>query len=284
MICNTVKNVRRVMLTPGMLTAYLSWVSSKYLLNKPPSINCVNDTNLSGLASFSEYWTFFKGIPESEKRLMENSLNRSPANGIAIDIGANVGFFTVALGSIGYSQVHSFEPVPETFSILSKNIEVNGLKEKTVVNCLGVSDDEGYIEFKLFEKSPAINRLANSNDLKTGKTQKVSVVRLDDYCLSENIERIDFLKIDVEGMENLVLKGAQKLLSSQRVSLVLIEICPSNLSNLGFNVCEIHNTLSSFGYEIYRVGSDGNLSEKLSLSELEGIKLENVAAIPQLAY
>lgn len=282
-MANILANSTRLASTPGMLAVYYEWFIEKYFYSGQPWLKGINDTQIGGLASFSEYWTFYKGIPESEAKLMENCLKASAGKSLAIDVGANIGFFTVALSSLGYSQVHSFEPIPQTFEVLKSNIINNGLSEGVFLNRLAIGDLKGTIDFEVFDKSPAINRMIPSNgkEYRSRKVQRVPTLTLDEYCARHNINKIDFLKIDVEGMEPLVIEGAKDIFKKRQASKILLEICPANLNNAGFSLTEIYAMMLDIGYHPHRLTNRGEVGKYLSLSEINNIVLENIVLIPQ---
>lgn len=107
---------------------------------------------------------------------------------------------------------------------------------------LAVSDSEGVFPFQLTEKSSNLNRLApiksSAADLHRSRfigarTTEVRRVVLDDFCKDQGIDRIGFLKIDVEGADVCVLRGAGDLLRRQAIELMFIEVDPDNLRESG---------------------------------------------------
>ena len=81
--------------------------------------------------------------------------------------------------------------------------------------------------FHIQENSPATNRIVVRGEKPSGKTsstQVVAAIDLDRYCQSQRVEFIDFLKIDVEGMEPYVMQGASALLKGEKIAAILIEI------------------------------------------------------------
>lgn len=283
---NALTNATRLVSTPGMIGAYFDWVSKKVFSNNSPPIRSVNGTSIVGFPSFSEYWAFYNGLPEAEEKLLRNCLSNANCNSVAIDIGANLGIFTVALANLGYSHVHAFEPIPDTFKKLISNIERNNLMKQVHLNCSAIGKEEGLAEFKIFEKSPAINRMVaiqenqQTSMPKDSLISNVEVVSLDEYCSDHNIDQIDFLKIDVEGMEPLVVVGAKDIFSQKRALMVLIEICPSNLNELGFSVSMLNDLFEEIDYKPYRLTKNGEVGKRLFLKDLEAIRLENVVLLP----
>lgn len=277
------RNAQRLVTTPGMFNAYCNWILARRLSGRTPAVACTSDTQISGWLNFSEYWSFHGGIPKAEKLLMQKCLSGASRDStVAIDIGANLGLFTVALASLGYSDVHAFEPVPQTFARLKANLANNRFLKNYKLNSVALGSEEGFTEFQIFENSPAINRLASPSkyELKTTSTQQVPVTTLDKYCDEHQIRKIDFLKIDVEGMEPLVIKGAKKLLINQSVSRILLEICPANLEIVENSIHELYESIIKVGYSPHLLLKNGDIGKVLTIDDLQKVTLVNVVVIP----
>lgn len=120
---------------------------------------------------------------------------------VVVDIGANIGNHTLYFALERHaSKVISFEAVEETYRILARNIELNNLQDRTEIYCLGLSDQAGMAD---------IGRRYAGNiggtELAVG-SGNIKLVALDSF----NLPRVDLIKIDVEGMEPQVLKGAEE--------------------------------------------------------------------------
>ncbi|RZK76849.1 MAG: FkbM family methyltransferase [Pedobacter sp.] len=134
------------------------------------------------------------------------------------DVGANVGSYTLLAAGICKAHVVAFEPISETFEILSKNIKLNNLDKLVVTENKGVGDKID--EFFFSTDSDTTNHVLNSSD-HTGYMAKVPVINLDSYHQSNYPSLI---KIDVEGYEAQVLYGASQLLSAPGLKAIIIEI------------------------------------------------------------
>ena len=276
-------NARTLISKPGMLFLYGKWLFLRKLFDKNPKLFCSNNSAISQWLNFSEYWSFSRGIPEAEKLLMQNCLHDSlHKKTVAIDIGANIGLFAVTLASLGYSEVHVFEPIPQTFKRLQDNIKSNNFPGKINLNCLALGSQTQKLEFQVFEHSPAINRFINCQDEnnKNIVTQKVAVTTLTKYCQENNIEHIDFLKIDVEGMEIFVLKGAKDLLQEHRIDKILLEICPINLQSANVKLQDLYECIIESKYLPYSLKNNGNPGKILEIEDLEKVTLENIVLVP----
>lgn len=272
-----------------MLSAYADWQFRKRILKTLPTVSCSPNAKVTGWLNFSEYWSFRNGIPESEKIFILDILNQTQSKKVqekrvVFDVGANIGLFSVMLADLENIDVHAFEPIPATFERLKNNITLNHFDSKIHLNLIAVGSEKGEVEFDVFADSPAINRLSNRSQIAPQSTkvicQKVPVIALDDYCKNQNIEQIDFLKIDVEGMETQVLQGAKELLKAQKVSSILLEVCPNNLRITCNSVEVLYSTILELGYSVYRLSEDGKPDKVLTISDLEKVRLENVVLFP----
>ncbi len=160
-----------------------------------------------------------------------------------VDVGANIGAFSLYQAMVQHAElVVAFEPSPQVFPRLAKNIEINGLKNVRVVNA-AVGDKQGVLSFS--EGRMSVNCRVNEFG-----ALKVPCVTLDAEL--SDMPRIDILKIDTEGYETHVLRGASETLKkTQRIALELhypgerqeIEaiLCP-----LGFSLVKMQDELVFF--------------------------------------
>jgi precorrin-6B methylase 2 len=151
-----------------------------------------------------------------------------------IDVGANVGQYTLlASGLVGSrGSVHSFEPEPRAFRILEENVSLNRLTNVSLTQCAVAAASE-----------PA---------------QSVPRLSLDDYVRDRQIDRVDLIKIDIDGGELDVLQGARRLLSSTHPQLI-VEFAESNQAPLGHSCAELADFLRQLGYDLFCIDSQGGL-------------------------
>ncbi len=275
--------IRSVVSNPKMFSAYARWVGSKLFSRKPPRLALSGGARIGEWVTFSEYWSFQNIIPEPERLFVERCLAKQfGGRATAFDIGANVGGFTCLMASIGHI-VHSFEPIPETFCRLKNNVKFNGLLDHAHLNCLAVGKETGLVTFHIQEDSPATNRIAMPGEQlrdKATSIQVVAAIDLDGYCQSQGVKFIDFLKLDVEGMEPYVLQGAKTLLKEQRIAAILIEICPGNLRSVGLAPADLYREFEIARYSPYALNDNGQPGAKLSLADIEAMSLANVVLFP----
>lgn len=159
-----------------------------------------------------------------------------------VDVGANIGVYSVLASGVSKANSFAFEPIPSTFNRLKRNINYNYINDKVKLFNNGVGDKKETLFFT--NSLDAVNHVITEM---TSDSIQVDVDTLDNFLQNNPA---DFLKVDVEGFEEMVLKGAKNLLSNQRLKIVLIET--NGLTN-NYNSSDdgIFNTLTSFGFEPY---------------------------------
>ena len=176
------------------------------------------------------------------------------------DVGGNVGFFTLLFAKLACKgKVHCFEPIALNTRLIEASAELNGF-DNIVVNKVAVGASNGEIEFIISEDS------AYSSMIDTGRSPKKSVrqvplMTLEQYAFEHEIARIDILKIDVEGAEADVIRGAQGVLSdpTRRPHYILIELADSNLKVFGESVANVVKMICELNYAPNTISHDGSL-------------------------
>lgn len=167
------------------------------------------------------------------------------AHGIVIDAGANLGITAVYLSRLA-EKVYAFEPVPQTYSFLQETIRLNGRKNiEPVPSALG--NTAGVLEMQIFppDKSGWNSAFVpHTDESHPVATQKVPLIRLDEFVKERSIDRIGFLKIDVEGYELEVLRGAEGLLRASSIDVLSFEVTPFHTRSAS----PIFDLLHSYGY------------------------------------
>jgi len=161
-----------------------------------------------------------------------------------VDIGANVGSYTIlACSAVGARGV-SFEPVPSTFKRLSENMHINHLDEKVKCVNKGVGAKLGSISFT--SDSDTMNH-ALAADEKCDNTVTVEVTTLDNSLRGESPS---LAKIDVEGYETPVLEGAQETLKMKTLHSVIMELNGSG-KRYGYDEYKILELMFDYGFRTY---------------------------------
>lgn len=166
-------------------------------------------------------------------------------NDLFIDAGANIGSYTLLAAGACRAKVKCFEPVPEVYKNLETNICINDLCDSVETFNIGLSDCSDILKFTA--NLDTVNHVAL--DGQEGKLCEIEVRPLDSFIHSDS-DQCTLLKIDVEGFELPVLKGAIKLLSSPNLKGVIVETIGSG-EKYGYQESEIIELLESNGFSLY---------------------------------
>lgn len=202
---------------------------------------------------------------------------------VAVDVGANIGDWSRRLLTASRQrgrtiQVHAFEPAAATFDELITNL-LPAFEGSVVPVRRAASDRNGKgTIFKVHELagSNSIHGLAGST--KGMAPEAIDLCTLDDYCNSAGIEAIDFLKIDAEGHDHLVLTGARSLLERGAIEIIQFEY---NYRWIGARryLKDVFDDLRPLGYEIGKVTSRGIEWYPSWNAELETFREGNYLAV-----
>ena len=165
------------------------------------------------------------------------------SNDLFIDIGANVGAYTILASSEINAKTIAIEPVPSTFKNLMDNILINNIQGKVNALNIGLGSKNGKLKFtKSFD---SVNHVATENET---DTIEVDIDTLDTILLKEQCPIL--LKIDVEGFETEVIKGADATLLNKSLKAIIIELNGSG-QRYGYDERQIHNKLLEHGFKPY---------------------------------
>ena len=197
------------------LSRYARWQIGTRLLEAPVVIPFVESTQLVCERSMTgATGNLYCGLHEFGD--MGFLLHFLRPGDLFVDVGANIGSFSMlASGVVGATSV-ALEPVPSTFAALSRNIAVNGLKELVEPLCVAAGARRGRVRFSL-DRGPQDRVVGESY---SGASAEVPVMSLDE--IAEN-KRPALLKVDVEGSERDVLEGASESLRRPTLKAVLLE-------------------------------------------------------------
>ena len=184
-----------------------------------------------------------------------------------IDVGANAGFFTILAGTLvgPTGRVLSLEPDPANCARLRNNVAINGYDHVTVVDRPAI-DVAGPVEFFINSDDSGGNALwdpgqfpGNVRSSANRRVLPLAGTTIDDEIARLNISRVRLVKIDTEGADHLVLKGARNLLSSERPPLVLCELHEFGMARMATSQAAMRDYMAGFGYESFMIYYDGSL-------------------------
>ncbi|PWC33001.1 FkbM family methyltransferase [Azospirillum sp. TSO35-2] len=200
---------------------------------------------------------------------------------VIFDVGANVGTYSrAALDACGQARVYAFEPSAVAFRSLAA-VAAERPDRLSVFN-IGFSDHRAIASLHAADAGSALGslyarRIAPSGDAFPA-SETVRLERIDDFCDANGIDRIDFLKIDVEGHEIAVLNGAADRLRRGCIDIIQFEFGGCNIDSRSF-LRDFIRILD--GYSLCRILKDG-LYQLTSFSDLDEIfSYQNFLAIRQ---
>jgi FkbM family methyltransferase len=213
------------------------------------------------ISDFMQYCLYFR--VEIEPRDVLYKLVKDGTT--VIDVGTNIGETLLNFARINQTGVNiGFEPIPAIFSKAKLNIQLNSF-ENIVLENVGLSSADDTLSFQVPNEhnSGGIFLVKHSDD----NIERVRVMKLDDYVGRENLKEISLIKIDVEGFEMNVLRGAKETIRKFRPAL-FVEINDGFLRREGSSAKEVFAFLEDLGYEIRYAqsgliaGRDGDFSNK----------------------
>lgn len=261
-----------------MLFCWLKWCFK--IFGMRPKIRQPGGGFIGGFRNFSEFWGGFGMVPSSgEIAFIELYAGK---DGIMLDVGANLGCMALVLSKCRpLLEAHAFEPSPESYERLKENLRSNGC-DSVNAHQLALGRSENSLEFINDPESPATNRFLRSGEASGGAPViNVQVTTLDRFLDINQIRQVAFLKIDVEGFEADVFRGAQRLLRECRCHAGLVELCPGNLSRVGASIDDLLKVVEESGYSLFHIQNDGSLGMLVTLETATKVVLENVALIPR---
>ncbi len=181
---------------------------------------------------------------------------------VCLDVGANLGQVTVHLGAaVGPTgRVLSFEPLPHVRERLLGHVAANDLRDVVEVLPIALCDRTGTATFHFAERgvdNQGMGSLVMDRHPSLALACEVETSRLDDFVAQRKIERIDWIKVDIQGAEPLFLDGARETLRRLAPDL-LVEVDPVDLRAGGSNSRELLRALDGLGYRAFEL-ADGAL-------------------------
>ncbi|HEY7312307.1 MAG TPA: FkbM family methyltransferase [Gemmataceae bacterium] len=223
------------------------------------------------------YWA---GLSRDDGRILRLARAVLPPDGVFLDVGANVGLHTLAVArhlAGGGGAVVAFEPHPVNHRLLVHNIRQNRLRHVVAEN-LGLAEAPA----TLIGNAAADGgnwSLASRGDYRF----EVRLTPLDDYLRANPMPRLDLMKIDVEGAEVRVLRGARKTIERFR-PLIVFEVCPAWLAKMQTSAAELFTELVGHGYSIHALpGRKLVWDRRVKVGDLVGLEpgaFVNLVAVP----
>lgn len=228
------------------LNSFIGKLVPENTFYKSNTIRYVKREGINYCLDISDYqnWLIYFGLnvdlPVELKKLVKD-------NFVIIDVGSNIGQTAMTLANTSFENVmiYGFEPDPVNYAKAVKNLELNTFNNIKYQN-FGLGSQKGELYLKIDTPS---NRGGNRIDQQniSENSIKIQIEKLDDVVSKMNIEKIDLIKMDVEGFEHEVLKGSVNILKKYK-PLLFIEIDDGNLLQQGSSSIHLINYLNSIGY------------------------------------
>jgi FkbM family methyltransferase len=213
--------------------------------------------------SYQEWMIFFRGYYEKEiVSLLKKIL---PSDGVAFEVGANIGSHALIMSrSVGsQGQVFAFEPYPKVFQKLVKNIHNNRINNIHVFpHALSNCRDRMNLFFSEDQFSTEEMNSSLYPDGRLTRQVEVEVKTLDEVFQEQGLERLDLIKIDTEGNEYKVLQGAQHTIKTHR-PYVIFEYGESNWEKAGYSWSSVKDFFAEMDYSLYMIAQDHLVSTDL---------------------
>ena len=237
---------------------------------------------LTSASSLANYWF----DTEKREQLLVRQFVRPRMT--FFDVGAHIGrytrLFSLAAGPSG--RVFAFEPTPTTAAKLARAMREEKMENVELIRA-AVSQKSGTAVLHLFPEEYStwnglgLPRMEDPKDqtkfVPIASEVPVPAVRLDEFCRSRGIERIDYFKLDVEGMEHQALLGLEEMLKTQAIGALQFEVSKKMLEGLDTTAAPVFKLLESHGYHCHSIGEQGEVGPKVSDSDSF---YENYTALP----
>jgi FkbM family methyltransferase len=230
---------------PLAFTRFLSWQIRQKLNPRPVKVRFVEDSVMiveKGMQGATG--NIYTGLMEFDD--MAFLLHVLRPGDTFVDVGANVGSYTILAAKNVGADVVSLEPVPATFRKLQRNVEANKAGGKVELKCFGVGDRSAVLRFTTNDGTQ--NHVVAENERADGEDAvEVPVATLDELLAGRQPV---LLKIDVEGFEWPTVSGARSVLGSSSLKGIIIELNGS-AARYGYNEEKVHELLTSYGFAPY---------------------------------
>lgn len=227
--------LKRVIPSARKRFAALTWPGDYKIVRRHDALFLVNFRN------FVDRELAFYGDFEREQIDLLLSNIRSRGCDLFVDIGANIGLYSVIVAQAGTAVV-AFEPDPRNAAQLRANIFINRLVDRITVNEVAVSETSGTVNFRLFSDTST-----GQSRVSTQRNYAVRSVSLDDF-MAMNGQRL-FLKIDIEGHELSAVAGMQRVLVTNQCFLQIESLSPNDEKLLQLMSANGYRRLRTIGYD-----------------------------------
>jgi len=192
---------------------------------------------------------FFRGsYEEFETETVKKIIKK---NDIVLDVGANIGYFTLIFAKLVGKDgiVFAFEPEPTNFDLLKKNVTINGYKNVILIR-KALSDRTGKTKLFLSEGNLGDHIIMDTKENRN--SIEIDTITGEDYFRDLN-KKINFIKMDIQGAEINALRGMSSLLQKMNEIKIMIEFAPNWLKNFGNDPLELLSLLNEYDFKVSEI-------------------------------
>ena len=185
--------------------------------------------------------SIYPNFEPAETKLVKYCVKK---NMVTVDAGAYIGYFTLLMSKLvgEKGSVHAFEPGRENFNLLEKNVYLNNYKN-VILNNSALSNKSGTTKLFISGENPQDHRIVENE--KSKKWEFVKTITLDRYF--RNNQKVDFIKMDIQGAEIFALEGAKRILEENKTMKMIIEFWPFALIQSGIQPDKLLQILQKLG-------------------------------------
>ena len=183
-----------------------------------------------------------------------------------IDVGAHIGYYTRLLSElVGSSgRVFAFEAHPDNYAVLKRNLRGRKYSNVEIYNC-AVSDRKG--KMQLYVSPGSSNHSLIKDYTEASGLIDVESITIDSFLSKREIKSVDFIKMDVEGAEPLVIEGMRKIISSSPKFSLLAEYNPQALLSGNIAPEKFLRDLHEMGFQVQTIPNDATISQEMDCAE-----------------
>ncbi len=216
-------------------------------------------------------------VTNGEEYLLRQVLPSMRGGGVVFDVGANEGNWTSFVLSVQPAlNMYLFEPSLTTYEQCSQKI----FPPSVHLNNFGLGEREETLQLNIVNPGSGMNSLYQRRGVKAAEafaTEQIHMTTLDKYCVEHGIDHIHFMKVDVEGHELAVFRGAMRMLKARRIDMIQFEYGGCNLDARVY-LLDIWEFLTQNGFQIEKIFPDGPRPIDTYSQELENFRYSNYFA------
>lgn len=224
----------------------------------------------------SSFWTY--------KEVFINKIyDHIDVGDVVVDVGANLGFFSIFAAKHGASKVFALEPVSKTFSFLEHNTA--GIDKIKLYN-VGLSSENKTTKIRIDPFASSTSSINQNQSIKNAVEEEITLISISNFIKESHISFIDYLKLDCEGTELEIINSLDEDFLSSKIRKISLEVHVSLIGEEGYN--KIINKLKSCLFEINVLSKNSDLAfiyaEKVFNSpkiSVEGSKSDNISVLVQ---